>query len=498
MVSNKIVMNKYIYVCNPKHYEVMCKVLLKSPELAGDCETYVLPEWKKKGHSSATDPHTSRISLLTLMGRNTVPIIFDFIKLKKAGFNKQPVWNLLKSRTKLIFANAQFDGKFIKREFGETLENFWCVINMSKLISNASGSKFGRATGHRLADLCRDYLDIKMTGKGQEQVTDWYPRPEDDSQNNHQWFQWLKKLEYAADDVPNLFTLHDLFFQILTNPLPYSELIDYGAHTEPYGFSMKRILELEMDMIAVAIDFEYNGLPVSYEIFTQIQNAIWDKSNNTGRLVEVASELLNIFGRNDLLYDSPWHDYFIPTDAGWKLLNNPAQMRSHINNLVGSKLDTVQSSVLNRLIDLLSQLTKDLSSESTIQESRDQPEKILELVSDHEEDIYRSIEDLEMSAAIEASEICKLVVEYKRLNKQYIMDLRKYINPVTGCIHSHVDLLGAATGRSSSSTPNGQNISGRTFVLIDRPINNLFISSANYDALEPDWSVLSPDKPHIY
>jgi hypothetical protein len=496
-------MTKYIYVDTPQQYELFCEVLYNYPQLALDCETYVLPQWKKKGVSWATDPHTSRISLLTVMGRDkdnnkSTPIIFDFIKLKQAGFNKLPMWELLKSRELIIGANMQFDAKFIKREFGDFLENLACVINMSKLISNATGSKFGRMTGHRLSDLCRDYLDIKMTGKGSEQITDWMPRPPIDlPKHGDQWQTWLKKLQYAANDVPNLFTLYDLFYELITDPLPYSELIEDGSTTERFGLGMGKILELEMKMVTVAAEFEYNGVPVSAEIFTQIQKAIWDKDNNSGRLVEIAGELLTTFGRSDLLYDSPWSDYLIPTEAGWKLLNNPVQMKVYINKFIGSNLDSSQASVLNRLVDLLDQLAAQSDEQEQDREGTNNS-GALDLINDHEEDIYRSIEDLERSEAIAANKVCKLIVEYKRLNKQFMMDLRKYINIVTGCIHGHIDMLGAATGRSSSAGPNLQNISSRTSVLIERDFNNLFVSSANYDALIPDWSEDNQSNNHVY
>jgi DNA polymerase I-like protein with 3'-5' exonuclease and polymerase domains len=69
-------------------------------------------------------------------------------------------------------------------------------------------------------------------------------------------------------------------------------------------------------------------------------------------------------------------------------------------------------------------------------------------------------------------------MKYKRLEKQRSMMLSQYVNPVTGCIHSGMDQLGAATGRTSSSKPNAQQVSGRVKVLVSRPMDNLFPSSA--------------------
>jgi hypothetical protein len=381
------------------------------------------------------------------------------------------MYGLLNTRERLIGQNLQFDLKFLKRHYGVVFDQGYDVRLLAKLITNATGSKFGKACGHSLKDLCRDWLNIHISGKGKEQVTDWYPRPASDDINNSDWQQWISKLKYAANDVRYLFELHDRMIEVLSLPLPYSEIIRDGTTQPPYGLGMADCIPLQMYMTAVAAEMEYNGLPASRELFQQLQLSIWDSQEDSGRLLEVAAELCHLFGLETT--SSLWSDQEIPTDRSFKSLNNPIALKTLLIKQTGINLTTSQTEVLNRLIDLYEQ----------------QANGEVEFVDSDEEEIYREVSTLTDSVATSSSHLCKLVNEYKQLRKQYSMDLGCHINPVTGFIHSHIDMLGAATSRSSSSGPNLQQVSGRTSVLIERPsTDSLFVSSGNVEALTPDWS----------
>ena len=460
----------FYYVTTLEEYEDSISELHKKPELALDTETYVLPKYRHFKKASATDPHTGRISLVVLKGRTTPVFIFDIIKLEQQEYDRSCMYDLLLTRDRLIGQNLQFDLKFLKRHYGVIFENGYDVRLLAKLITNATGSKFGKACGHSLKDLCRDWLNIHISGKGKEQVTDWYPRPIGDDFANQGWQQWISKLKYAANDVRYLFVLQDRMIEVLTLPLPYSEIIRDGTTEPPYGLGMCReSLELQMYMTAVAAEMEYNGLPASREMFSQLKTSIWDTQEDSGKLLEVAAELCHIFSLETT--SSLWSDQEIPTDRSFKSLNNPITLKNLIAKQTGINLTTSQTEVLNRMIDLYEQ--------QTLGE--------LEFVDTDEEEVYREIGLLTDSVASSSSHLCKLVNEYKQLRKQFSMDLGCHINPVTGFIHSHIDMLGAATSRSSSSGPNLQQVSGRTSLLVERPSDNLFVSSANMESLTPDW-----------
>jgi len=462
--------DEFVYVTERDEYCLFVDHLESFEELAGDSETYTLPQYRHLKGASALDPHTGRISVLTLQGRDDVPIVFDILLLERNGYNPQLMHDLLVSRKKLIFHNAQFDGKFLKRHYGIVPSNLWCTRLMAKLITNATGSKYGKLCGHTLADLCRDYLGINLVGKGAEQTTDWYARPDFTNRESEGYKYWVfDKLKYAANDVKYLFDLHDLFLKVIYDPLPYSPILADGVEGS-HGLGMSATLPLEMKMAVVAAEMEYNGLPASREIFDQIQKSIQDPSTGEGALTTVASKLCVKFGLDT--EPSFWGDTKLPTQRSYKALNNPQILKELINKQVGLELDNSQTQVLERFIDLTEEIAK---------------EGATEFVDQDEEELYRQILDYSECEAVQASELAKLVIEYKQLRKLYSMDLRSHINPLTGCIHSRLDVLGAATGRSSSSGPNLQNVSARTYVEIEREREKLFPSSANYESLIPDW-----------
>jgi hypothetical protein len=449
----------FVYLKEPEEYLRALSYLEPEPDPACDVETHVLQKWRGRG-GSALDPHTGRISLLTLKGRGTVPHIFDILELERRDYDRRPMYEYLRSRKKLLLFQSQFDLKFLFRHYGVFLRNAWDVRLMAKLIGNATGSKYARQMGHTLADVSRDWLDVHVFGKGSEQVSDWYPRP-----------LTQEKLQYAASDVMYLHDLHDMMLPVIINPLPVSPLNPNGADDKNYGLGMARTLDLEMKMCSVAAEMEYNGLPVSAALLEDIQRAIKDEETLSGRLYEVASELCEILG----LPTEPclWTEDRIPSDAAFKTLNNPVKLKILINQHTRLNLDSSQTQLLTRLLDLLAQI-----------EEKGEPD----FVDDDEQAVYGTIANIEESVALAMSKTCSLIVEYKKLQKLYSMDLRSYVNPCTGCIHSHLDMLGAATGRSSGSNPNPQNISARTYIEIERPFNDLFPSSANYDQLLPDWN----------
>ncbi|MEL7189908.1 MAG: DNA polymerase I [Pseudomonadota bacterium] len=94
-----------------------------------------------------------------------------------------------------------------------------------------------------------------------------------------------------------------------------------------------------------------------------------------------------------------------------------------------------------------------------------------------------------LSADPEAAGISKKVLEWRHLSKlksTYTDALQAQINPNTGRVHTSYSLVGAQTGRLSSTDPNLQNIPIRTE--IGRQIREAFVPEAGNTLLAADYS----------
>ena len=87
------------------------------------------------------------------------------------------------------------------------------------------------------------------------------------------------------------------------------------------------------------------------------------------------------------------------------------------------------------------------------------------------------------------AEICRKVLEWRQLAKlrsTYTEALQAAINPATGRVHTSYSLVGAQTGRLSSTEPNLQNIPIRT--AIGRQIRDCFVAEPGHVLLAADYS----------
>ncbi len=85
--------------------------------------------------------------------------------------------------------------------------------------------------------------------------------------------------------------------------------------------------------------------------------------------------------------------------------------------------------------------------------------------------------------------IARMILEWRQLAKlksTYTDALQQQINPVTGRVHTSYSLVGAQTGRLSSTDPNLQNIPIRTEV--GRQIRDAFIAAPGHVLLAADYS----------
>jgi hypothetical protein len=419
-------MNKFLYVTNPQQFQDAVYLLADADSLACDTETYALPKYGTKG--SALDPHTGRIALLILKSRESVPVVFDILWLKKQSVELEPLHEQIRRKNYLLYHNAKFDLKMFMSTFGYMPENIRDTMIMAKLITNATGSKAGQLMGHGYADLCRDYLDVHLTGKGEEQVSVWNCGFESRTLDN-EW--WLGKVQYAANDVEYLYQLEDILMPAILNDLPDSPLT-HTANTGDWGLGMLEVFQREMQYIPLLAEREYIGMPVSKPMFDALQVAAEQELN------EVACRLSLAFKLDVPKED--WSGNLVPSATAMKALRSSEKLKECISKALKFKaLDNVQANVLKRIVDILDSLSIEVSEESEGGTSV--------FIDENEELLYHELTELENSELLKVCPIMKDVLDFKRLSKQVSMDLRKYINPVTGRIHCLINQLGTATGR---------------------------------------------------
>lgn len=436
----------------PKYLSTI-NVLTNYSEFAIDTETYVLPQYKNQYR--ALDVHNSSISTFQILPKDTNTVyVFDFITLEKLKFNKQLFFEEVLRKAKILLAhNSSFEAKFIKKYFGELLHNFWCTRVASQLINNAFGSKFSKsASGNSLEDLCRDYLSVKLIGKDTVRVEDWYPRPLSRAQ-----------VEYAATDTIYLFQLKDILESTICTPFPDPENYDPDL---PWGLGMGEILDLEMQFISVEAECEYNGLPANSVLTNSFENTLWDDKTESGYLLKLGGELADNLGLVTYIPMGLDADYKVPPRNVMRKFNSPEKLKEIINTHIGPT-DSAEGKVVTRIVELIESLHSNNSGEASDSfYSKDEEEAYKELIYLTDEEIHSR------------SNKAKLLIKYKQYFKQAGMKLSKYINNTTGRVHYNFNSLGTATGRSSSSRPNSQNINAKVHLLlpltIDFNLDNIF------------------------
>ena len=404
--------------------------------LALDTETGLRKEWAHVGEDGRLNPHTGHVSLLTLAQENGTPYIFDFFALRAKGVDLEPLHQELKNKV-LVAHKATFDGKMLMGEFGRNDLTWWCTLTADQLLSNATGSKFGMARGHRLIDCTRDFLGVILTGKGTLQRDNWDLELESRSPKNPHWVEMLR---YAADDTQYLFPLKNIYEKVLTRPLPSSMFNKHDKPDEECGFGMAKTVKMEMEFINPTIEMEYYGFPAAPSLIEALQ-----RENDDSRLIS-ACDLAESLGI-ELDYDPIFGD--IPYDKTLKLFNNPKKITELLQEN-GVIVGDAQKSTLMRVQSIYDQV-----SESRDEDSPDP----LAFINEDEEEQYREVMDFERSLLVKGSIILQHLLDYKRKVKQNGMSMLPYVNPVSGCVHPNVSACRASTGRVAMSKPNLQQIS---------------------------------------
>lgn len=465
---------EFFYV--QKDFRRVLEAIPKGMRLAGDTETCVQEEWKYKG-GSALDPHTGQISLAILYADRSKmpPLIFDMITC--SAEDKLALSEWLMTAEYLIAHNAKFDIQMFMSSLELYLRKIHCTMLMSQILANATGSKYGMLRGHSYADVCRDFLNVHLTGKKELRQSTWGISPEARTAENS-W--WAEKLAYGARDVMYLPTIHDLLERVIRLPGPYSTLNRNGAPAgREYGLDMGAALELEWKVTPVAALAEYTGLPVSKPMLNGIMAGIKDQ------LQEAALKLCGHFNLETTVAD-PWTGVLAPTEKSMKVLRSPAKLKDLIASAISiGQIDTTESQFLERMMDIIDQLGKGFSSAEDDTDSPTTSTVTPDFISEEEEDMFAELLQLEESTLHHSSEIIKDLLLFKRMVKQEGMDLRKFINPKTGRIHYSLDQGRAATGRFASRRPNVQQIPARLYLNVEVMYSDLFrCTSAGSQHLE--------------
>jgi hypothetical protein len=450
-------MNKLNYVNDLDSFQEALGALQEPSRLAIDCETYTDLKYENAGHKAdemRTNPHTGKVSLLSIAKEKAAPYVFDIVCLEALKVDLTSLGNLLRSKEYLIAHNAKFEAKMLSRYFG-WFSNWHCTLVAAQLYANATGSKLWRTRGLGLDDLCRDWLNVVITGKGKEQITQWYSDPISRNLNNA---QWLTKLEYAATDVIYLFKLHDILSQLLNSPLPNSPLLNNGKGSEfngPYGLGMENTLVAENYLVYLVGQMETEGMPYSPLVERKFKLAVEKEHQRLGLLICKELGLATI---TDGLYGDD-----IPSVESATILNNPIKLCRLINEKTSLKLNNSQGAILRRSVEVLQELAR------AEEESRD---ALIEYI-EGEDSIYDELAHLSLEAKEQSFNILNLILDYKRLTKQKGMFLAPYVNKETGRVHSRFNALGAATGRFANSSPNIQQISGRLILDVQFTLEEL-------------------------
>ena len=438
------------YITSLEPYAAACRFLFGSQRLAVDTETCVREQWlTKKG--SALDPHTGRISLIIIQKPKSLPYVFDLFHLEAAGYNPRMLIDVLESTVEYqLGVNYKFDMQFMKGTLNYMPERVKDVLIMGKLISNATGSKVGKGHGHSYEDLNREYLNIHITGKKDLRTSSWGLGLSARTLDS-EW--WYKKILYGAGDVKYLFQLHDIMEKVICDPLPSSPLLGWNSDSSSYGLGMDRVLKRECEFIPIIAEMEYGGMPVSLETMTLYQEGVTEALEDCG-----------VYLSRELELDTPirnWEGRFVPTNKALKMLRSSTGLLDILQKAINmKKISDVQGVTLKRMLDIID-LLHSFNKEDTggDGESGVEDTGVEDIfINSDEENLFGELTIMEESELLAISPVVKSILEFKKLTKQEGMDLRKFINPVTGNIHPKYDQLGAATSRCSSSKPNSQQI----------------------------------------
>ena len=183
-------------------------------------------------------------------------------------------------------------------------------------------------------------------------------------------------------------------------------------------------------------------MPVSLETMTLYQEGVTEALEDCG-----------VYLSRELELDTPirnWEGRFVPTNKALKMLRSSTGLLDILQKAINmKKISDVQGVTLKRMLDIID-LLHSFNKEDTggDGESGVEDTGVEDIfINSDEENLFGELTIMEESELLAISPVVKSILEFKKLTKQEGMDLRKFINPVTGNIHPKYDQLGAATSR---------------------------------------------------
>jgi DNA polymerase I-like protein with 3'-5' exonuclease and polymerase domains len=234
----------YVLVERVSDLEDCIQELNKSKDIALDTETYQDPT-KPTSPYGFSDPHTNKIRLVQLKSKTSPIYLIDLKVINNQCL--ELLKNFLSQEDKVwVIHNAKFDYKMIKVNLEVSLINLWDTMIASQLIGHACGTNFGKARGHGLKAVLRDFLSVEINKNEQASYWGGALTPE--------------QYSYAAHDVLHILELKNMLNDVLVKPYPE-------------GYGMAKATQDEMALVSVLGDIEINGVAFDLEVFKLVQAA---------------------------------------------------------------------------------------------------------------------------------------------------------------------------------------------------------------------------------
>jgi DNA polymerase-1 len=262
-----------------------------------------------------------------------------------------------------------------------------------------------------------EYLSEALLSRGKQSISDLIGSGK--TQRSFETVPAAAALNYAAADADLALHLREVMLPQL-RAMGLMDLFD----------------KVEMPLVAVLAEMEYNGIVVDAEELERQRRRLQSKINDI--LNDLDAESMKSIGRK-----------FDP--------NSPKQLAAVLFN-------TKDDPVTGLGIKPTKKTKTGYSTDAEV------------------------LEDLGQDASLETP-IPRLILEYRQFSKlvsTYLVALRDAINPVTGRVHTSFHQTVAATGRLASSDPNLQNIPIRTEV--GRDIRKAFVAPPGKVLITADYS----------
>jgi DNA polymerase-1 len=210
--------------------EIVDMVKRSAAPIALDIETY---------GRDALNPRKGEIRLLSLGIPNHSPCLLD---LKAIGYDLGPLKPVLEG-AEVIGHNLKFDALWLRTKCGLVLKKPFCTMTASRLLT--AGTKVANDLGECL----RRYIQIDV--------------PKDQAKSD--WGQALlsnKQISYAANDVLHLHQLKA------------------ALESEVEKNNLRRVLDLELELLPVVVDMEFRGIQVNREGLLAIKKEAEDEAKS--------------------------------------------------------------------------------------------------------------------------------------------------------------------------------------------------------------------------